>query len=261
MNHTIRVDTDDLKKKALRLLEISDIFSDIGNRVRGDCLSVPSYNNQLLDPAKKATTQVLYETGAMRDAFQWSGTFVATVAGQFEKTDTDSLEFYINFYSECARWGINLLKYLFLGIEPLEGDKTNGYRELLAYEEKDNLITIWYGGQSVNFDLSDPSLDPAAREELKEKLQKFKERMKDSLDHLKDFLGGNEDLFLAALAIISSGFKITDIINWLSKLRLIDRGVAGNEEDLKESQEAYYEAAAIWQELNSNDVPGKVPLP
>jgi hypothetical protein len=260
MASQIVVDTEDLDKKAKRLSELGGIFDNIGSRINGECLSVPSYDGQLLDPAKGAASQVLYETGAMRDALKWYGDFMSKSADQFEKTDNTSIEYYINFYWDSINQWLNAINTYILGEKPYTGDPTNGYEEFLAYEEDGSFITIWFKGQPIRIDFSDPSLDPLEREKLAKSLAEFKTSMQGCLEHLDNYLGGNEGLVWAALGLINSGFKIPDIISMISKFEGLANTISGNEDEVKKALEDYNAAMQIWQELNSQDVPGKVPV-
>ncbi len=261
MPQMILVDTEDLDKKAKRLLELSNIFNDMGDRLNKICLGVPAYGGQLADPAKNAAAQILYETDAMQDAFQTLGTNLQQVADQFEKTDSGSIEYWIKYYSDSITWWINFFKYFFTGKGPLEGDLTRGYHDMLAYEENGTVVTIWYAGQPLSFDLADPSLSPEEREALRAKLERYKQLMQDCYAHLMNYLGGDEALFGIALSLLSTGVNLKDLTTMLAKLGYTTGKYLGDETELRLAEEAFNEATAIWQELNSGDIPGKVPTP
>jgi hypothetical protein len=228
------------------------------NRV---CLGMPGYGGQLSGPAGGAATQILYETGAMRDAFQWHGEFLEKTAAQFVKTDQDVIETWTKYYTDGIVWWTNYYKYFFTGEFPLEGDMTNGFAEILKYSENGTVVTIWYKGDPLSIDLADPSLTPEEREALRVQLEAFKGKMQECLEHLKKYLGGDEALFGIALSLIGTGLNILDITSFLSKMGLTFGKYLGDETELKLSEAAFAEAAAIWEELNSQDIPGKVATP
>jgi hypothetical protein len=261
MGRTILVDTEDLDRKAKRLLELGDIFRDMGDRMNATCLGVPSYNGQLGNPARNASTQILYEAGVMKDAFQAYGECLQKVADEFRKTDQTSIEYWIKFYMESFLWGVNLLKYFFLGADSLDGDMVNGYRKFLAYREEGTIITIWYSGEPLSFDLADPSLSPEEREALRAKLARYKELMQETYAHLMNAIGGDENLFGVALGMLGIGANVKDIVTVLVKLGLAVGKIPDMEKELMMAEASFNEAAAIWQELNSQDIPGKVATP
>jgi hypothetical protein len=72
---------------------------------------------------------------------------------------------------------------------------------------------------------------------MRKKLERNKQLMLDGCAHLKYF---------------------TTI---LSKLVYTTEKYMGDETELRLAEEVFNEATAIWQELNSGDIPGKVPTP
>jgi hypothetical protein len=261
MSKMILVDTEDLEKRAKRLTELGGIFDDMGGRMNAVCLGVPSYGGQLGNPARNAATQILYETGLVRDAFLALGENLKQTAEQFERTDRNSIEAWLKFYSDSLTWWINYFKYFFTGKGPLDGDMIHGYRELLAYEENGTVVTIWYAGTPLSFDLADPSLSPEEREALREKLERFRECMQECLTHLMNYLGGDAALFGVAISLLGMGLNVKDLLTTLSKLGYTSGQYLGDETELRLSEEAFNEAVSLWQELNAGDVPGKVPTP
>jgi hypothetical protein len=261
MGRTILVDTEDLDRKAKRLLELGDIFRDMGDRMNATCLGVPSYNGQLGNPARNASAQILYEAGVMKDAFQAYGDSLQRVADEFRKTDQTSIEYWWKYYSDQIAWWVNYAKYLLTGQGPLEGDPIRGYRDMLAYEENGTIVTIWYRGQPLSIDLTDPSLSPEEREALRVKLARFQQCMQDCYAHLKNYLGGDETLFAAAMGLLSMGISPKDVGTMLVRLGYAVANSFGDEAELMQAEASFDEASAIWQELNAGDVPGKVPTP
>jgi len=261
MSQRILVDTEDLRKKARRLKELSGIFRDMGDRMNRVCLGVPSYGGQLSGPANGAATQILYETGVMRDVFQWHGDFLENAAAQFEQTDQERVEAFIKYYADGIVWWTNYYKYFFTGEAPIEGDMINGYADILKYAENGTVVTIWCRGSPLSIDLGDPALSPDEREALRLKLDAFRNLMGSCLEHLKKYLGGDEALFGIAISLIGTGLNILDITNILSKMGLTFGKYLGDETELRLSEEAFTQAAALWEELNAQDVPGKVASP
>lgn len=254
MSDQILVETDDLKKKAARLMELSIIFKEIGERISKDCLNVPSYDGQLSGPAKGAANQVVFETNVLRDAFSVRSTYMNDIAIEFENIDNDTIQLFMDRVWIVIRFIQNALT----GIPPFEGDMTNGYKKFLAFEENGDLITIWFKDQAITFDLSDPSLTPDARVALKEKLEIFKEEMQDCLSHLKEYTGGANDLFWDALNLSNIPGAITSL---LTGFKGVSDKISDNEEALQEADKSFQEAIDIWNGLNADDVPGKVPTP
>jgi len=259
MSQTIVVDTENLAKKAARLLELSGIFGEMGARMSRECLGVPSYAGQLEKPARQTAAQVLYETGVMKAAFRTLGDDLEKVADQFEATDQTSIEYWIKFYSDACQWSINILKYFFFGADSIDGDMIHGYKNLLAYYESGTIVTIWYNGRPLSIDLADPSLSPEQREALRKKLEAFRQLMQEALAHIRAALGGDEKLFLLALGMLGTNASIKDIIDLLLKLGLSVGKIPDAEKELAQAEEDIRQAGSIWEELNSQDLPGKVP--